>query len=217
MRTVADWDSPRRSSYSRRNALTRKNVVGPVGLEPTTYGLKVRPRACRTVMTDAARDRLCRSAGNSLSGGVRLWWLMPGCPAPSRSHDLGPRRPIVARQVARGVARQSLRDGRAGVLSACPPGASAWSGTGVPPAGGDRSGVVLFGRHSRSNETRAGESRPHACYADEGACHGEPDSVRWSKDHEVGEQRRSWSSVGLACVMGHAAELGFGSVHNGIG
>jgi hypothetical protein len=36
---VADLD------IEQRNALTCENMVGPVGLEPTTYGLKVRSSA----------------------------------------------------------------------------------------------------------------------------------------------------------------------------
>jgi hypothetical protein len=37
--------------------------VGPVGLEPTTYGLKVAPALCQRVLCGVGQPRLCRSEG----------------------------------------------------------------------------------------------------------------------------------------------------------
>jgi len=51
--------------------LTWGNVVRREGLEPPTRGLRVGPRACRTVTRDALRGRLCRSASNSRAGRCR--------------------------------------------------------------------------------------------------------------------------------------------------
>jgi hypothetical protein len=47
MRTVADCSSAMIFRAAQHNAVNCVNVVGPVGREPTTYGLKDRPRGVR--------------------------------------------------------------------------------------------------------------------------------------------------------------------------
>ena len=86
-------------------------MVGPVGLEPTTYGLKSdRGRAgrCRLMLIETV---YAGQRATCMSGRAGLCRPMSGSSAPSRSHDLGLRPPIVARQVARRAARQSCGDG----------------------------------------------------------------------------------------------------------